>query len=61
MTEQERDLLIIKGTIADMPEDFQNIIQSQYNELKVMIEKQPLALMAIVLLGAEMAAKNEAT
>ena len=54
MTQEEQQVLIIKGTIADLPEDQRSKVMEQYKTLKAMMEDTPLTGLAIALLGAEL-------
>lgn len=58
MTEEQQTLLIIKGTISDMTPEHKDKITKQYNLLKQMIQDEPLTLLAITLIGAELAAEQ---
>jgi hypothetical protein len=54
MTREKEILLIIKGTIADMPEEQRNEVMDCYRILKEMVDARPLTTMAIALIGAEL-------
>ncbi len=54
MTQEEQTVLIIKGTISDMPEAEKAIVMRQYKRLKEMMEESPLTGLAIALIGAEL-------
>lgn len=57
MTRDQETLLLIKGTIAELPLETQATIRSCYDTIKAMIAANPdgEALMAITLIGAEVA------
>lgn len=57
MTPEQQTVLIIKGTIADMQEDHRKKVMDFYAKLKMMAEEEPLSLLAMALIGAELAAK----
>ena len=54
MTQEEQNYLIIKGAIADLPEAERFEVQECYAALKDMLERHPLAGLAIALIGAEL-------
>lgn len=56
MTQEQQQLLIIKGVIADLDKFQQEKIYNFRNELAEKIEKDPILGMAIALYGAELAA-----
>ncbi len=56
MTPEQETVLIIKGTIADMPEADREKVMKAYEELIAMVNKNPLSALAIALIGAEIAA-----
>lgn len=59
MTEEEITLYAIKGQIAELPEETQAQIQECSNRMRLLVEEYgPSALMAIALLGAELAASE---
>lgn len=58
MTKDEETLLIIKGTIMDLDQEMREKVEAHYAELRSMIDKSPLAVLAIAWMGAELQAKN---
>ncbi len=56
MTPEQETVLIIKGTIADMPEADRKKVMDAYDKLRVMLNESPLTGLAIALIGAEIAA-----
>ncbi len=56
MTPEQETVLIIRGTIAGMPEEHQKKIMQAHAKLNDMIREDPLTALAIALIGAEIAA-----
>lgn len=56
MTREQETVLIIKGTISDMPEADREKVMEAYRKLRAMMDESPLTGLAIALLGAEIAA-----
>jgi hypothetical protein len=54
MTKEETTVLIIKGAIAGLPEQERQLVLEQYNKIRTMLVENPLASLAIALIGAEM-------
>ncbi len=54
MTQEEQVYLIIKGTVADLPDRERTEVEECYSILKNMLEKRPLTGLAIALIGAEL-------
>lgn len=58
MTKDQETVLIIKGTIADMPEADRKKVMEAYYELQNMIQENPLSALAMALIGAEIVAAS---
>ena len=60
MSNTEQDLLMIKGTITELPQEDQNKIKEIYNIIKTLvIENQILGIYAMSLLGLELQKEAE--
>ena len=58
MTNEQQTLLLIKGTIASLPADQQQKVAECADQLrKLMADNPPHGLMAVALVGAELAAE----
>lgn len=55
MTQEEETLLIIRGSIAELPLEQQKEIIDFYNEITAKVQSNPILGMAIAWLGAKMA------
>jgi hypothetical protein len=58
MTDEEQTLLLIRGTIAGMPEDDQIQVKCIATTLRNILEQDPRSALAFALVGAEMAAQS---
>lgn len=58
MTEEEQTLLVIRGTIASLPEDDQIQVKVIASTLRNILKADPRAPMAFALVGAELAAES---
>ena len=60
MSQEQEDIVwMIKGMIADLPEDHQRTVKELYNKIKIiMAECGEDAVIAVALLGAELAAEK---
>lgn len=58
MTDEEQTLLMIRGTIAGLPEDDQIRVKAIAMTLRNILEQDERAGIAFALVGAEMAAQS---
>ena len=59
MSQEQDTLWMIKGIIGDLPEDRRKAIIESYNKIKaIMAEYKEDGVIAVALLGAELAAKE---
>lgn len=57
MSDQERTLLLMRGLIAGLPEDKQQLVRERAEQLRTVVGKNDeIGMMAFALLGAEFAA-----
>ncbi len=58
MTAEQETLLLIRGTIASLPEEYQRQVAAAHDAIKDIVKSNKEAgTMAVALLGAEMAAE----
>ena len=58
MTDEEQTLLLIRGTIASLPEDDQRRVLAVAVNLRNIVKDDGHAQMAFALVGAELAAQS---
>jgi len=59
VSQEQETLWMIKGVIGDLPEDHRKAIIESYNKIKaIMAEYEENGVIAVALLGAELAAKE---
>ncbi|MBR7929413.1 hypothetical protein [Burkholderia ambifaria] len=58
-TQEEAQMLMLRGAIAMMPQDKQDAIHARADEIRAMVAADPNAVFALGLVGAELAAGVE--
>ncbi len=58
-TPEEAQMLMLRGAIAMMPQEKQNVVYARADEIRAIVTAEPLAMFALGLVGAEIAAGVE--
>ncbi len=59
MSEQKQVALMIRGAIAELPEAQRAKVMEYYRQYTTLMGEDECAIMAVALIGAELAAKEE--